>query len=58
MTPHSLRAGFVTELGKQGGNIGDGMALTGHSTLSVFMSYYQSGEAESNTAANLFDDER
>jgi len=57
MSPHSLRSGFVTELGKQGGNIGDGMALTGHKTLDVFMSYYQAGEAESNSAADLFDDE-
>jgi integrase len=56
ITPHSLRSGFVTELGKQGGNVGDGMALTGHKSLDTFMSYYQSGEAETNTAANLLDD--
>jgi len=57
ITPHSLRSGFVTELGKQGGNAGDGMALTGHKTLTTFMSYYQAGEAESNTAADILDND-
>lgn len=57
ITPHSFRSGFVTELGKQNGNIGDGMALTDHRSLATFMSYYQAGQAESNTAANLFDDD-
>ncbi len=54
-SPHSLRSGFITEFGKQGGNVGDGMAVTGHRCLQTFMSYYQAGEAETNTASSLLD---
>ena len=56
ITPHSLRSGFVTELGIQGGNIGEGMASTGHTTLNTFISYYQAGETESNSTTDLLDD--
>lgn len=56
ITPHSLRSGFVSELGRKKGSIGDGMALTGHKSLQAFMNYYQAGEAENNTATDLLDD--
>jgi len=56
-SPHSFRSGFATELGKRGGNVGDGMAMTGHNCIQTFMSYYQAGAAESNSAANMLDDE-
>jgi len=56
-SPHSFRSGFITELGKRDGNVGDGMAMTGHKCLQTFMSYYQAGAAESNSAANMLDDD-
>ena len=56
-SPHSFRSGFATELGKRNGNVGDGMAMTGHKCLTTFMRYYQAGAVESNSAANLLDDE-
>jgi hypothetical protein len=30
--------------------------MTGHKSLKTFMSYYQSGSAEENTAADMLDD--
>ncbi|VAW67817.1 hypothetical protein MNBD_GAMMA09-401 [hydrothermal vent metagenome] len=56
-SPHSFRSGFATELGKRGGNVGDGMAMTGHKCLQTFMTYYQAGAAESNSASNMLDDD-
>ncbi|TNC80132.1 MAG: hypothetical protein C9356_15855 [Oleiphilus sp.] len=55
-TPHSFRSGFVTELGKRNKSVGDGMAMTGHKSLQTFMSYYQQGGAETNTAADMLDE--
>ena len=50
---HSLRSGFVTEAGKQGKPIGDVMELSGHKSVTTAMGYYQVGNLENNTAANL-----
>ena len=50
---HSLRSGFITEGGRQGKNISDIMAMSGHKTVGVALSYYQAGNALSNPAAGL-----
>jgi len=54
-TPHSLRSGFVTEQGKRGKNMYDGMAATGHKSREQYEKYYQSGAAANNEATS-FDD--
>ena len=50
---HSLRSGFITEGGRQGKNISDIMAMSGHNTVGIALSYYQAGNALSNPAAGL-----
>lgn len=40
---HSLRAGFITESGRQGIPLGDAKALSGHRSDAVAMGYYRSG---------------
>ena len=50
---HSLRSGFITEGGRQGKNISDIMAMSGHKTVGIALSYYQAGNALSNPAAGL-----
>ncbi len=50
---HSLRSGFITEAGLQGKPLGDIMALSGHKTAAVALSYYQPGAAINNSAAKL-----
>jgi integrase len=52
-TPHSFRAGFVTEQGKRGKNKYDGMAMTGHRSQSQYDQYYQSGMVINNEATDL-----
>jgi integrase len=52
---HSLRSGFVTTAGRQGVNLGDTMALSGHSGATVALRYHQAGAALSNPAARLAD---
>ncbi len=50
---HSLRSGFVTEAGRQGMNLGDTMALSGHKTVRVALGYHQAGSVINNPAALL-----
>ncbi|MGH8109953.1 MAG: site-specific integrase [Arenimonas sp.] len=50
---HSLRSGFVTEAGRQGASLADVMAMTGHRSVNMVLTYFQSGAAVSNPAANL-----
>jgi integrase len=52
---HSLRSGFVTEGGRQGRNLADVMAMSGHRSVPIAMSYHQVGAAENNPAARLAD---
>lgn len=42
---HSLRAGFITESGRQHIPLGDAKALSGHRSDAVAMGYYRSGSA-------------
>jgi len=53
---HSLRSGFVTESGRQNVPLGDGMALTGHRSVTTFLRYFQPGRMIVNPAANLLKD--
>lgn len=50
---HSLRSGFITEAGRQGKNLFDVMALSGHKTVQVAMGYHQAGAILQNEAASL-----
>ncbi|MCK9509218.1 MAG: site-specific integrase [Pigmentiphaga sp.] len=52
---HSLRAGFVTEAGKQRIPLAETMAMTGHSSVATVMRYFRAGEAISSQAARLMD---
>ena len=58
LSAHSLRSGFVTEAGKQGIDLGDTMALTGHRSVQTVMGYYQSGEVGHSRAARLMDSKK
>lgn len=44
---HSLRSGFVTEAGRQQVPLGETMALTGHRSAVMALSYYRAGGTES-----------
>lgn len=48
---HSLRRGFVSESGRRGIAPGDAMKMSGHKSVRVFLSYYESGAALNNPAA-------
>ena len=50
---HSLRSGFVTEAGRQNVPLAEGMALTGHRSVAIFLRYFQTGAVQSSAAANL-----
>jgi integrase len=51
---HSLRAGFITESGRQRVPLGEAKALSGHRSDAVAMGYYRSGSVIDNPAARLF----
>jgi integrase len=53
---HSLRSGFVTEAGRQNVPLGEGMALTGHRSVAMFLRYFQPGALQLSAAANLMKD--
>ena len=53
---HSLRAGFVTEAGRQNIPIQEGMAMTGHHSVTIFMGYYRAGNLLNGQAAKLLDE--
>lgn len=52
---HSLRSGFLTEVGLQGKSLLDGMALSRHKTVQVAAGYHQAGAALHNKTATLVD---
>lgn len=57
LSPHSLRSGFVTELGNLGIKIHDGMPMSGHKCMHTFMGYYMAGIHERYSAVNILDDD-
>lgn len=50
---HSIRRGFVTEGGKQGKPILDIMKMTSHKSVETAMKYYDAGNINNNSCANL-----
>lgn len=52
---HSLRSGFLTEVGLQGKSLLEAMALSRHKTVQVAAGYHQSGAALHNETASLAD---
>lgn len=50
---HSLRSGFLTEVGLQGKSLLDAMALSTHKTVQVASGYHQAGAALHNATAGL-----
>jgi integrase len=51
--PHSFRSGFVTEANRQGIQLLDAMALTGHVQVQTIQGYYRAGDALHNPAGDL-----
>lgn len=52
-TAHSLRSGFATEAGLQNVPAPEGMALTGHRSLTTYMGYCRAGSVVHSKAADL-----
>lgn len=50
---HSLRSGFVSECGRNGINLFDIMAMTGHSDIRTLHGYYSPGKLENNPATRI-----
>lgn len=53
ISPHSLRAGFVTQCGRDEIAPQDAMALSLHKSVAVFNEYYRQGALKNNPAAAL-----
>ena len=53
ISPHSLRAGFVTQCGRDDIAPQDAMALSLHKSVAVFNEYYRQGALKNNPAAAL-----
>jgi site-specific recombinase XerD len=54
LSAHSLRAGFVTEMGKHNISAHEAMALSGHQDIKTFFSYYRRGHILQNKACDVF----
>jgi integrase len=54
-TAHSLRSGFVTQSHLDGVPAPEAMAMTGHTSLSVYNSYFRSDPSRDHRSANLID---
>jgi len=52
---HSLRAGFVTEAGRQNMALADTMAMTGHQSAATVLGYFRAEAPLANKAARLMD---
>lgn len=53
---HSLRAGFVTEAGRQGVPLAEVMAMTGHASVNSVVGYHRAGAAPTLRGARLLDE--
>jgi hypothetical protein len=54
---HSLRAGFVTEAGKQNLPLAETMALTGHQSVATVVGYFRAENALGSKVSRLLEDE-
>ncbi len=52
-SPHSLRAGFITESGRQGIPLAEAMQLSGHRSASVAVRYHRVGDVLRSKAARM-----
>lgn len=52
---HSLRAGFVTEAGRQNLPLADTMALTGHRSVATVLGYFRSEAALTSAVSRMMD---
>lgn len=55
-SPHSLRAGFVTEALRQKRGTAETMAMTGHKSLSTFMGYYDEALSGANESVGVLEE--
>jgi hypothetical protein len=53
----ALRAGFITEAGRQGLPLAEVMAMSGHASVATVMHYHRAGAAVSSRAARLLDED-
>jgi integrase len=53
---HSLRSGFVTEAGRRGIPVPEGMAFTGHRSVAAFVGYHRAGASLESPASRLAED--
>ncbi|VTU45459.1 site-specific tyrosine recombinase XerC (plasmid) [Variovorax sp. SRS16] len=54
---HSLRAGFVTEAGKQNMSLPETMAMTGHHSVATVMGYFRAESSLNSKASRMLDEE-
>ena len=54
---HSLRAGFVTEAGKQAMSLPETMAMTGHHSVATVMGYFRAESSLNSKASRMLDEE-
>ncbi len=52
---HSLRAGFVTEAGKQNMSLPETMAMTGHHSVATVMGYFRAESSLNSKASRMLD---
>ncbi|CAN7749453.1 site-specific integrase [Variovorax sp. LjRoot84] len=52
---HSLRAGFVTEAGRQNMSLPETMAMTGHQSVATVMGYFRSESALGSKVSRMLD---
>ncbi|SDE56600.1 Phage integrase family protein [Variovorax sp. CF079] len=54
---HSLRAGFVTEAGRQNMSLPETMAMTGHHSVATVMGYFRSESSLNSRTSRMLDEE-
>ena len=54
---HSLRAGFVTEAGRQNMPLSETMAMTGHQSVATVMGYFRSESALGSKVSRMLDEQ-
>lgn len=54
---HSLRAGFVTEAGKQNMSLPETMAMTGHHSVATVMGYFRAESSLGSKASRMLDED-
>ena len=54
---HSLRAGFVTEAGRQNMSLPETMAMTGHQSVATVMGYFRAESALGSKVSRMLDDD-